>query len=80
VTSSLDEETGLELYKMITNVLPKETILISVIHRKELLQFHTHLGEIKNCKFTITPITEEMLENRKNSSRPPCPTCSPFQP
>lgn len=56
VTSSLDEETGLELYKMITEVLPKETILISVIHRKELLKFHNLRGVISDRKLTVSPI------------------------
>lgn len=72
VTSNLDEETGLELYRLITEALPKETILISVVHRKELIQFHNMHGVIRDKKLTVTAL------DGKDHSRcaAPCRHCS----
>ena len=73
VTSSLDEETGLELYKMITDVLPKETILISVIHRKELLPFHNMHAEIKNRQLNVKSLINGVEQGHCVD---PCVHCS----
>ena len=73
VTSSLDEETGLALYKLITDVLPKETILISVIHRKELLPFHNMHAEIKNRQLTVKSLVNGVEQGHCVT---PCAHCS----
>lgn len=57
-TSSLPKEDGLAMYSLLTERLPK-CIIISTVHRGELLQHHTLEGVIRNKEWELLPIRKQ---------------------
>lgn len=68
VTSALNVEAQDELYRLIVNKLP-DAIIISVSHRREIMQFHNLHGRVNGGKFTLTPLDT----GGKASPPPPAP-------
>lgn len=66
-TSALPHQDGLDLYKLLCQRLPN-SIIISTVHRLELLDLHTSQGTIKDGKLTLSP-----LPTARNNAAPPKP-------
>lgn len=58
-TANLDEKAGLEMYKLIMDVMPKESIIISVAHKPELLKFHNIHIHVENNRITVRRLAPE---------------------
>lgn len=54
-TSSLPRKDGLALYHLLIQRLP-QSILISTVHRRELLALHTLEGSLKKGQWNLAPI------------------------
>lgn len=72
ITASLDETLSSEIYKLLMEVIPAKTAIVSVIHKTDLIQYHTHHAEIKNGALTMRPVGEA----GKRPCADPCRHCS----
>ena len=58
VTASLDETSGRMLYDLMVRNLP-DTLMISVAHKKEIMQYHTLHADLSGRKWTIKPVEKD---------------------
>ncbi len=75
ITSSLDEETGHAVMKLLMETMPKETTMIFVVHDKSMLQYFDTVGEIRNGRLIVSSLEE--YRQRKALETEPAPQIQP---
>lgn len=68
VTASLPKADGEALYKLLSRECPN-SIIISTIHRRELVRFHVLRGHFEKGRLSVTPVGQNEV---KPSAHRPC--------
>lgn len=72
ITASLDPEAAEQLYSMMMNELPEETIVLSIAHNPHILKYHTHHAHLADQGINITEVA-----GSKTPAKPMCDDQSP---